>query len=494
MLRKNKISEALKRSKTTTTKETKFDSLSELNRRLSENKINRKFFIAPYQAGLANVKDKYSRYSTYVMSHKNFAIKWSYIAIVITLFILASLLAFLPYQATSVGIATTNVTNFWAASLKSTGKVAYSLTSLAWVFFSFLMLTLIATPFYRAHLKKLNKWRTYSSPEVARSSFWAFVLLIFLFLLLVSAFIWPPSSKLLTMSQKYYNYIAVINDTNASELVRSFSVLKLFRLFGYVSDGQNPADILDEYRSNIDLFVLPNSFGYQYSFIFNNTLQTYGTFSYVGKLYLTLYSMIVLMITFLVPSFNLFINVKEYQLKNDGPNPEWNYLQSFVYFIIKPRVWPKWVKKDKKGKKEKSTYRKYAGKIGEQGLLKNKEESFSSTQVDNSILSVITREEIESHQPNQAFLSREGDWMYHDGNGNHFVAKADEWIPFEVNAQVHKAFVDNAVNELDLDPSKKQVKKSFFETRFKKEEKITKKTSIELPDDDLDEILKKLDI
>ncbi|MGL4951812.1 MAG: hypothetical protein ACRC4L_02380 [Mycoplasma sp.] len=490
MFRKNKISEAIKNAENDSIKDGRFDSLSELNNKFKENKFTQKLFVQPYQLAANNISDKAKRYSSYISSKKYPIIKISYFAILIAIFVIASIMAFMPYQASNVGFYLSNITNFYTAYI-SNNNVMFLLTPLACAFFGLILLQIIVTPFFIKYLKSQNKWKVYSCHEAKVANYLFIVILAITFCLLLSAFIIPPSKSILTLNQSVHNQLAIYNDSLATDDIKAAAAVELYKLFKLTPPVGTAAEIIKQF--DIDYlnlkFSLPTTFGSQYSFIFNNSLNALGTINHITIIYYIIFAILSFTLVILIPTAVILFNTKEYVELNDGPNPEWNTIYNVMFWIIKPKTRKQ---KEKIDKTQKTTYRQYINKIGDHGLLKNDESNFSTLQTDNSINNITTKNEIESHAPNKAFLNKEGDWMYHDGNGKYFIARNDVWTPYEIDAAVHKAFVDRANDELELDPSKKQAKKSFLDERFNKKNK--NKSSIELPDDGLDEILKKLDI
>ncbi|MGL4947985.1 MAG: hypothetical protein ACRC42_01185 [Mycoplasma sp.] len=495
MFRKNKINEAIKNSNEDVKNES-FSTLKDVSARYSEKKIVKKLFIKPLNEASDNIKDKYRRYSSYIVSKKFIIEKCTFVAMYLTLFILAALMAFLPYQTGGLGSEFSNLTNFYTALIKTDGSIIYSITPMALSFLIIAIIAIIYTPFFWIrNFKGERKWKIYTCKESARSTGVALCVAAFLMLLMIVSFIIPPQADMLLFNQKFIQYENIIGSTLFSQEAKQEAILSMYKLFGLTPTSLTYDELINEYnadKANL-VFTQISSLGSQYSFIFNANINSPAEFSAIGIAFLVMFSVGTFSLFFIIPVLIYFFNTNDLYKKDPNFDGQVTVLFKVMHFLLTPRV--KKEKVAKEAKKEKTSFKSYLDKIGDRSLLKNNESSFSSDQTDNTIADqLISKEEIEANQPHQAFLSKHGDWMYHDGEGNYFIAKNDEWTPFELETKVHKAFYDKGISELELDPSKKTAKQSILKTKFSRDKNNKNKTSIELPDDSLDEILKKLDI
>lgn len=498
MFWKNKIDSGIKESAATISSD--FDSLDILNKRLKHKHLGYKFFVKPCLDGWANAVGKALWIKNYFLTNWYSWLKAFFYLFIFTTFIITNVLAFVPFYGSTVGLGVySQVSNFYTASLNSSNQVVYGITPLAIVWIVFFVLSIVAIGcyikfsykncYFYTSTRKQTKWIGYAG-------FGIFVL-AYLFLIFVYILIPPSATSILNM-QTLNNAFATIQkyNNNPTDEVGVIQAIKtVYELNGLrMPSYANVAEAIAKYMNHYDDGLFFSSSVYS-NYMFANVV-TNGALSYLstGGIVFVVFYAIFLAASFIGAPVAIWIEeVWIWHKENKTENAEWNLIKKFIHalILIKDLNWAsKWKAKvvALKDRKKKNTYARYKKQMHPEGIAKP-EESFASDQVDNTVFGAITVKDIENHEANKAFLNKDGEWMYHDGQHHYFIAKNDAWIAYDINQAIHKANADKGQNYDTLDPSKKSIKESRFAKRKNKN-----KSSIELPDDGLDEIIKKLDI
>lgn len=514
MFRKNKIQSGIDNSTIAYNSED-FDSLDIVKSRMKNKKVFNKLVVNPAKSLIQDASSKYVKTSKYLINHWQFILKWSVYLLIATTFILLNILLFTPFYGANVGDVWTTINNTWMASLIN-NNVVYIMTPLGFSFVAIALLAITISIIYFAYKRKQNKLLRdqdkliVATPDRTNKIILYFIvgLIVTSILLILITILIPPTSSSLYSEQTVTNALNYIQRYKAG-LVKDdakliASVQTVYDHFGYTmpSFSQNITALLSEFTRQFENGKFLRSIYYEnYWFFMDVYRESISTFSTGGIIITVFYSVMLAIGTIILPGVITYRNVRVYYLENKKYDKSWNIWKLFIYALV--RIFSKnYIKAltsgnikfqkrralRKEARKNKETYSKFRRQNRQEGMANNAEEAFSSGQIDNAAFTVITKEQIEAHEANKAFLNVDGEWMYHDGAGNYFVAKNDDWVIYDLNKAIHKVHTD-ANAKLNLDPSKKQYK----EGRFKKA-KNKKSTPIALPDDELDDILKKLDI
>lgn len=514
MFRKNKIQSGIDNNTIIYNSED-FDSLDIVKNKLKNKKIMHKLVVNPTKSLIQDAGHKYVKTSKYLVNHWQFILKWSVYLLIAATLILLNILLFTPFYGANVGDAWTTINNTWMASLID-NNVVYLMTPLGFSFVGVAFFTIVVSIVYFVYktkqnklLKDKNKLTTTKNDRTNKIilSFIIGLIVICTLLILITILI-PPTASSLYSEQEVTNAWSYIQRYKAN-LVKDdakliVSVQTIYDHFGYTMPvfGQDINVLLNQVSVDYGRGLFLDSIYYQNYWFFSDVYkESISTLSVAGIIITVFYSVMLATGAMILPGVITYRNVRLYYLENKKYDKSWNIWKLFVYGLM--RIFSKnYIKAltsgniklqkrralKKEARKNKETYSKFRKQNRQEGMSKTAEEAFSSGQLNNAAFTVITKEQIESHEANKAFLNVDGEWMYHDGAGNYFVAKNDNWVIYDINKAIHKVHTD-ANAKLNLDPSKKQYK----EGRFKKA-KNKKSTPIALPDDGLDDILKKLDI
>lgn len=515
MFRKNKIQSGIDNNTIAYNSED-FDSLDIVKSKLKNKKLLNKLFVNPTKAMVQDVKDKYTRTTKYLINHWQFILKWSVYSLITATFILLNILLFMPFYGANVGENWTTINNTWMASLIN-NNIVYTMTPLGYVFVGISLAAIGISIFYFLYNQKQKKLNNAKLEQpLAKVDKPNKIMLYVLWALIGSSIslilitiLIPPMASSLHSEQAITNawtYIEKYQNNPIPTDLDKFvaSVKTIYDHYGYtMPSDQSYASLINALNELYNKGLFATSSYYQnYWFFADVYRESISTISVGGIIVTVFYAVMIFVGSIVLPGAITYRNVRFYYLENKHFDKSWNIWKLFIYALVRifSKNYIKAIKSTnvkfqkrraikKEERKNKETYSKFKKENRQEGMSSTAEEAFSSGQINNAAFTVITKEQIESHEANKAFLNVDGEWMYHDGEGNYFVAKNDDWIAYDINKAIHKVHTD-ANAKLNLDPSKKQ----YREGRFKRVKNKKSSTSIALPDEGLDDILKKLDI
>lgn len=500
LFRKNKIDQGIKDNAAHVSGD--FESLDKVQAKLKKGKLTSKIFLQPYHSFVAECKTKQTALLSYFKINSFKLLRLLFFSLIVMCFVYGLSLLLVPFYGAHVGDLFAPVNNFYTAAL-SNNAIVYSLTPAA---IGFIVVLILSAGFVSWYLyreaKTVNKLLIYTNKKTEWVSISIYITTLVAFLLILILVLIPPDLNALKSYQDATNNMAIIAaGKNSSDVAVQAVVMQAIKDLYGIYDLPIPtgtvAEMLTAFFNDYanGLFYHSTVVG-NYSVIFNISALAPATLSVAGIVIVTFLSVFAAAIIIFLPLTNIILNIQE---SSKAENIDLTILtpSTFimaVYIFFKNINWKINFKRST-NKPKKETFGRYKKQLKETGMTRADESAFTSSQTDNSVSGVISQTDIEAHEPNNAFLNPNGDWMYHDGQGNYFIAKNDVWVKYDINQAVHKITVDK-VNELGLSPSKKTAKKGFFNNdKFAKLPKPKKNNSeVALPDDDLDEILKKLDI
>lgn len=498
--KKNKIARELKKAKSEDqVASSEFDSLNTVNERTKITRLKNNL-KNQYHDGIELIKHNSKSLYKYFLNHWFSFFKYFLILLTIVVFIFGLIIM---YKSFFVGIPSNNfytpINNFYLAKFDG-NSVSYALSNSGIGFICIFAVMILSLLFYVFWAWKTKHVVFQLNKGTKIISIICYVLIAISILLMIIPLLIPPSfDKTLLNGQEAWNLIAKINNTSLNEEVRFNAIKELYGIFGF-SVPNNFTDALEDFKSKlINQEFYTNNIYPNYSFIQNVNYFSPSTISAVGIAILVLILVFFASgMVFLPISIYMIKMVHDYRNENINIHEEWNGFKIFILnFVMKIKnIFSKIFKR--KSKKDKNSYHKYKKQLKKEGKVTSvNNENFGSEVVNNARTNVITKQEIESHEPNKAFLNNQGQWMYHDGNGNYFIVKNDNWIPYDINTSIHSAHVAQMnVNETLMSQKTKKESKWAINNKFVDNltNKHKKDTLVDLPDEDLDKILSELDI
>lgn len=485
---KNKINKTINEAssnETTAAVDSEFESLISIKKKQKEKKLSSKIKNS-YKEGIENFANKKIQTKQYLK--QNYKKVWLYIFLLLffATYVFAIYITFSPYELKFSGENLIDLNNFYVSQ---NAHIA-GLTILGYVFASLLLLTIILSIVIFVWYKnkmiiKTNKWTKIFSVI-------AYIFAIASLILLIVFIVMPPKIYSSVSVQNIYNMVKQIeNTTNDADklplIVNLNNLIKWSNLpIDPISSGTPTLQDFETWSQNSG-YLLPDN--YKDSALFYDSsynLQPLGiamivVFTFLGSVGLI----------FIPFAIYFYLSVKQIQfdLINNQIQDNYNLFKTFLLLFMK-RI-GNFSLRNLKKVKNKETYHKYKKRLDETGMKAKNEEAFStSASKDQLVLnqSSIYLDEMAKNPANVAYLSTNGKWMYHDGKNNLFVARGDEWIPFDLSKEIHKAHANIIDDNLKLSPSDKKAKenKSIFGKQ--------KESDIALPDDEIDSIVKSLDI
>ncbi len=529
LFKKNKIAKGIKDSTSSgVTTSSDFETLDSVKQKKKSRSWINRFFVQQYKDGVENVKGKWAATNSYFKNNWLQVVQ-SFMLILLTItFIMGLCILFEPFNGvamiTSSGYSNGNIpvaiNNMFTLLLKPNG-ITYGLTGfgIAYTVLLILFLILAIVWFVKKHKEKSLICTKCKATKI--HSYVAYASIAIAFLLVVIITYIPPTTASIAsngqeilanrqIADEIYRTIIIHGGTPSAEKQAEFitAIKNLYDIIGKGTLSASPTydDCLTWFKSNSEWLWPSYSISSSYAFYqdLNNNLPS--TINAAGYSILSLTSIFFILGLIVLPIVNEFIKVKEDIKINTKINVDIDFeamkenmnvfKRAIVSFVAKTQT--SFFRKVSQIK-NKDSFRKYKKEINEKGMSASQQkDSFKSDVTENTVTFVITKEEIEKHEPNKAFLNSQGQYMYHDGNHKYFIVKNDAWVPYDINQGVHQAQV-NIASTRDTDVSKKQAKESKWFKNNRLAKKISEKTSkdkatIDLPDEDLNKIISELDI
>ncbi len=522
LFKKNKIASGIKESSSSDNKTSSdFETLDAVKQKKKTNNLLYKLFVSQYRDGKQNIKDKYAATKTFFKKNWLGVIQWSMILLLMISFVMASCILFEPFNGVVMG--TTNgysngdipvdINNMYTLTLKPDG-ITYGLTGLGIAFTVIFIVMLILAIVWMIFKSKNKTLLCKDSKATKIISIVAYVLIILSMLaLVIIAYIPPTTASITADGQAILANKAIvnswINNHHASSTENAEVKQAILNLYDIAPQGTRPTDFASciKWYNDYSITIWPSyDITSSYAFYVNSFNNLPSTINTVGYVIICLTCIFFISGLVVLPLTNEIIKVKEqiaaqFQIEHNIDFSELKenmnvVKRAIVGFIAKTQT--SFFKKLSKFK-NKDSFRKYKKEISEKGMSASQQkDSFKSDVTNNTVTYIITKEEIEKHEPNKAFLNSQGQYMYHDGNHNYFIVKNDAWAPYDIEQGVHQTQV-NITSARDTDVANKQVKERKWFKNNKLFSKISEKTSknkasIDLPDEDLNKIIGELDI
>lgn len=521
--KKNKISQGIDNSANSKTVSNDFESLDAVSQKKKQRSLFYRLFVKQYHDGKENIKEKKVAIKKYFKTNWFKLVQSSMILLLIVSFIMTLCILFQPFSviqfAEGTGLTNGNVytplNNIYTALQDQ--RTIYGLTPLGIVYtvINVILCGLFIT-WVLVKRKQQSPFLCLKSKDTKIISITAYVLIGLAFLtVLIIAYIPPiPSSSLsdgLTIKLLKNSIDGYMNNNSNSRFTEEEITGFIVQLSNYsdnpLSSGVSYGDAYKWYNSNQGEIWPTN-----HDNVSNNLYAFYQDISSpISVINAAGYSLLSISAVFFIvglcilPFTNEIIKAKE-EIKQSMAKADLDLdsmkanMNSFKLMIVKflTKLNTKFFTKLNNWK-NRDSFRKYKKEMSQTGMTASQQlDSFKSDVVENTVSNVITKEEIEKHEPNKAFLNSQGQYMYHDGNHNYFIVKNDEWVPFNIEEGVHQAQV-HIKSSRDTDLSNKKVKerKWFKGNRAveKLSEKVNKdKAAIDLPDEELNKIISELDI
>lgn len=485
---KNKIKESIKNADVDNKPiDSEFESLASIKRKQKDKKLLNKLIVNPYRDGVKNLKLKKETTKSYIKSNYKFLILLLFIATFLTFFISLAYTAFLPFEFKFIGNTQTSLSNFYFA----TNNSITGITTIAIVIIVFFIVSLILGFLVFKWYKSRTLINTNKVTKILSICCYITTALVIVAMLLIVLI--PPDIFSQDSYQSVWNYIVKIDnatiDAEKLQYIKSLNDLIIGQNLPMspISTSGNPTlQNYFDWRVNSG-FILPgvlsdSSLLYASDF----SLTTTGI---VVIVLVSFFGFSAMIICPLVLLFYSWIKEIRFDLLNKEISKNYNFIKSIIYNIM--LKFNDFSIRKMKDIKEKETYHKYKKRLDKTGS-KSKNDELFTTNVDKEQLVFNQenklRDEFLKNEPNVAFLSSSGKWMYHDGNNNFFIARGDEWVPFDISKEIHKAHANIVDENLNFSPSEKKIKESKINLGRKKENDIT------IPDQEIDDIVKSLNI
>ncbi len=492
--RKNKIKQSLNNlDSTQETLDPEFESLANVKQKQRDKNIFYRLFVKQYNDGVINVKNKYYGLIHYIKHNYLKLFYLTFILFFFATFILTAYLCFNPFVIKKVGYINVDISNFYVANSHGIS----GLTILGYLLCAFIFVSIMLGIISFIYLKKQGKLIVKQSKLTKILSILAYLFILISLLIVLIFILIPPPIFSSIEAQQIRNYMELIdNATNDDQKLQLISQLKDFINKSNINVLPISDPTIEAYKN-----WLYNS-GYLYSpdisaytFIYNSFLQSnIFNLSTIGIILVVLFTLFAFVGFIAIPiAIYILKIISEFNYENIDENikSNWSIIKKAVYSLhskFSNQILDE-VGKIKKHKQERKSFHKYKKELEEKGIktLTNDEALFG-TEI-NVVKQGIQWDEILKNPANVAFLSKDGKWMYHDGNQNVFVSKDDKWIPYDVEKEIHKANANIIDENLNLSPSQKRAKENRFKFNNSKKE-----SEIALPDAEIDAIVKDLDI
>ncbi len=493
--RKNKIKQSLNNlDDTQQAFDPEFESLANVKQKQRDKNIFYRLFVKQYKDGVINVKNKYYGSINYFKKNYLRIFCLAFILFFVATFVLTAYLCFSPFVINLVGNENVNISNFYVAN---NNKIS-GLTILGYLLCAFVFVSIILGIISFLYLKKEDKLIVKYSKLTKILSILAYVFILISFLIILIFVLIPPPIFSSLEAQQIRNYMVLIdNASDDSTKIQLISELKNFIDNGNLKVLPISAPTIEAYvdwlRNSGYLYSLDIS---TYTFIYNSFLQSnVFTLSILGIILIVFFTLFAFLGFIALPvAIYLFkiLHEIDYEKIDENIKSNWGFAKKTIYSLrskFSKQLLDE-VSKIKKQKQEHKSFHKYKKQLEEKGIRTlATDEALSGTEI-NVVKQGVQWDEILKNPANVAFLSKDGKWMYHDGNRNVFESKADQWVPYDVDKEIHKANANIIDDNLNLSPSQKRAK----ESRFKFGSASKKQSEIALPDAEIDEIVKDLDI
>lgn len=498
LFRRNKINKGINDAASSSASTTSdFTSLNEVKIKRKQNRLVQKLFINQYHYAVENFNQKKNSIKNYLKLNWFFLIKIFLCLLLLVSFILGCVISFEPFFVGSPTDTSfwTPVNNFYLAKPSGSGYT-FSLTNKAIAFIVIFGLSFLLTIFYFVYSAKKNTLIYKKSKVTKIISISCYVLLILSFLLLFISLIIPPSfNSQLINGQQVANLKNLIENSTGSE--QESYIRQLYELFNLSVPN---SDLLANYKTDYinGVFSIPTTEVENYFFSHNVYLYRPSNLNAVGITFVCLISIFAFVACILLPIILFALTIKIDIKLNAGIKDDWNAARKWIF--LKASTMKLSFFKKVKEINDKPSFRKYKKQLREEGAAQSdREQLFGSEKIDNSRTNIITKQEIESHEPNKAFLNNQGQWMYHDGNHNYFIVKNDEWVSYDINSEIHEAHVNINFDKKQQTSKNVKERKLFKNSKFlnkidEKKKSNNNNVSVDLPDEELDKIIGELDI
>ncbi len=520
LFKKNKITAGINDSKSDAPTSSDFETLDSVKQRKKERSLINRLFVKQYHDAVENLKEKKQATKKFFQTQWFQIIQWSMFILLFVSMVMGLCIMFEPFTAVSMSTSLSNgglftpLNNIYTAKVE--GGLIYGLTGfgIAYTVINIILLGLAITWCVFKNKEKSFLCMKSKATKIISIVAYCLVLVSYLFVVIVTYV--PPIAGSVTSDGMQVVYLRNSVATYLQENVGESSaapenaqiknnIVQLAALFPSLTPTVNANSSWQEcvnfFNGNSSAFWPSYETTSAYCFYQNLSNNQTSTINAAGYSILVIASVLFLVGLLVLPLTDEIIKVKE-DIRIET-NINWNFKEDMnwlkrviVKFCTKTNT--KFFTQINKIK-NKDTYRKYKKEMSESGMTATKQkDSFKTENTTNAVSYVITKEEIEKHEANKAFLNSQGQYMYHDGNHNYFIVKNDQWVPYNIEEGVHQAQV-NIETSRDTDLSKKKVKERKWFKHNKAVEKISEKVNknkaaIDLPDEELNKIIGELDI
>lgn len=483
MFRKNKIAHQINISNDDSSSQASdFDSLNVVKQRKKANSFYQRVIVKQHQENIEEFWNKVAWTKQYFKSNwLNLLKLWTIIMIVVSLFF-GSFIAFSPHFSTTPGDVYTPVNNFYTA-IYANSKISFSLTNIGIGFVVVSLITLILGFLYSFFASKHKSLFKTTDKQIKAISISAYICIVIAVLLLLLAVLIPPSINPIYLNGQDVSYYISQGMKGDEEAIK-----KLYELIDKPVPSSN---LINQFKDDLlnGLFSINSNLKDSYSFIQNAYYYTQSSLNPIGITFVVLIVLLTFLSFVALPFSNFILGIKFEANISSEIKAEWNSFRIMIFGWFQ-KAKEKMGSIEKKKLKEKDTFKKYKKELIQKGISRSQvDEQFSSDNLDNESFEIVTKKEIESHEPNKPFLNNQGQWMYHDGEGKYFIVKNDNWVPFDIKAAQHASLVNpNIERENQISLSQRSKKQGKF--NFSKDSSI----NIDLPDEELEKIMKEMDI